>query len=114
MLSIYRFPLHVSFTAIEEREFIFRLVCNIKGKRLPLSLNVKAEGYGINMSLSAIDSQGEETQFSIDKASKRIIDFGKVSQFNISIIILYSIHIITFTFVVFTRDFYSNVRACMY
>jgi hydrocephalus-inducing protein len=73
-----KFPVEISFTAVEEREFIFHLVCNLKKKVIPLTLNIKALGYAINMTLSYTDASDKEYSLSVDKNSKRIIDFGKV------------------------------------
>ena len=66
-------------TAVQEREFIFHLRCNIKRKPTPLTLNVKAVGHSINIGLSTTDSNGVETMLPLDKGPKRIVDFGKVS-----------------------------------
>ena len=71
--------MEVSLTAVQEREFIFHLRCNIKRKPTPLTLNVKAVGHSINIGLSTTDSNGVETMLPLDKGPKRIIDFGKVS-----------------------------------
>ena len=71
--------MEVSLIAVQEREFIFHLRCNIKRKPTPLTLNVKAVGHSINIGLSTTDRNGVETMLPIDKGPKRIIDFGKVS-----------------------------------
>ena len=64
----------VSFTAVQQREFIFLVKCNVKGKPTPLAINIKAQGYGIKMSLCARDMNGLETLLD----DHRVIDFGKV------------------------------------
>lgn len=68
----------VAFTATEEHEFIFHLVCNVKSKPTPLTLNIKAEVHAIKLSLSVTDTSGAETDLPVDKQANRIIDFGKV------------------------------------
>lgn len=68
----------IAFTASEENEFIFHLVCNVKSKPTPLKINIKAEIYAIKLSLSVTDTNGAETDLPVDKHAKRIIDFEKV------------------------------------
>lgn len=79
VICSFRLPLEVAFTAVDKREFIFHLICNVKNKLTPLSLNVKAEVYAIKMSLSATDVNGQEIILPVDKNSFRQIDFGKVN-----------------------------------
>ena len=76
---LFRLPIEVSFTAVDKREFIFHLTCNVKKKPTPLILNVKADVYAINLSLSATDTDGCETSLPVDRIAVRTIDFGKVS-----------------------------------
>ena len=75
-----RLPVEVSVIATKEQEFNFNLHCQVKRKPSPAVLNVKAEGYAINVSLSCKGTQGEEFTLAIGRASKATIDMGEVSQ----------------------------------
>ena len=73
-----RLPIEISFTAVDKREFIFHLTCNIKKKPTPLTLNVKADVFAISLSLSATDTNGREIALPVDRMAQRTIDFGTV------------------------------------
>ena len=69
----------MSFKATEEREFLFHLQCNVKTKPSPLMLNVKAEGYAVNVSVTLYNPDGKEIVLPLKPgATKRVINFGGV------------------------------------
>ena len=55
-----RLPIKVSFTATAQKEVNFNLLCFVKRKTSPLTLNVKAEGYVMNAQLICEDSLGNK------------------------------------------------------
>ena len=72
-------PVEVCFTANQEQDFNFNLQCRVKRKPTPLMLNVKAQGYSVNASLSYTSPDGEEKSLPVAKSEKRVINFGHVS-----------------------------------
>ena len=42
-IKICRLPIEISFTATEQNEVNFNVLCHVKKKTSPLTLNVKAE-----------------------------------------------------------------------
>ena len=77
-VHICRLPVTVSFTAVEAREFIFNLQCNIKRKTTPLNLNVKAMGHSIDVGVSVTNGKGEELMLTSDGGVVKSVEFGKV------------------------------------
>ena len=75
-----RLPIEVSFAATQEREYNFNLQCSVHRKPTPLLLNVKAEGYVINVGLAYTTPKGKEVQLPTERGAKRIIDFGQVGE----------------------------------
>ncbi|XP_052022456.1 hydrocephalus-inducing protein homolog [Apodemus sylvaticus] len=53
-----RFPVDIFFTPKQEGDVNFNLICNIKKKAHPLTLNVKAEGYTMNAEVKCRDRMG--------------------------------------------------------
>ncbi|XP_008567942.1 PREDICTED: hydrocephalus-inducing protein homolog, partial [Galeopterus variegatus] len=53
-----RFPIDIFFTPKQEGDVNFNLICNVKKKVHPLTLNVKAEGYSMNAQVKCKDSTG--------------------------------------------------------
>ncbi|XP_027261798.1 hydrocephalus-inducing protein homolog isoform X2 [Cricetulus griseus] len=53
-----RFPVDIFFTPKQEGDVNFNLICNIKKKAHPLTLNVKAEGYIMNAEVKCKDRTG--------------------------------------------------------
>ncbi|XP_068693384.1 hydrocephalus-inducing protein homolog [Montipora foliosa] len=66
-----RLPIEISFTATEEKEVNFNVVCHVKKKISPLTLNVKAEGYAMNAQLICEDSLGNKVELT-SKGTNRI------------------------------------------
>ena len=73
-----RLPVEISFTASQEQDFNFNLQCKVKRKPTPLILNVKAQGYAVNATLSYTSPDGVEMSLPMARAEKRIINFGQV------------------------------------
>ena len=74
----YRLPIQILFTASQEREYSFNLLCHVKRKLKPLVLNVKAQGYAINTAVTCKGPDGKEFELQLDKAAMRVIDFKQV------------------------------------
>ncbi|KAL5467034.1 hypothetical protein EMCRGX_G031201 [Ephydatia muelleri] len=73
-----KLPIQIRFTAAQEREYSFNLLCQVKRKLKPLVLNVKAQGYAINTAITCKGPDGKEVDLRLDKAAKRVIDFKQV------------------------------------
>ena len=73
----FRLPIEISFTATEQKEVNFNVLCHVKKKTSPLTLNVKAEGYAMNTQLVCEDSQGNKVELT-SKGTNRI-NLGMVS-----------------------------------
>lgn len=71
-----RMPIELYFVPNSDKEVNFNLVCRVKRKVLPVTLNVKAEGYAMNCQLLCEDSQGVNKEFVSDGIN--IIRFGEV------------------------------------
>ncbi|XP_069113582.1 hydrocephalus-inducing protein homolog isoform X2 [Argopecten irradians] len=71
-----RLAVDLYFTPTTDKEVNFNIVCRIKKKVLPVTLNVKAEGYSMNCTLTCEDSQGNKQEFFQD--TRNIIKFGEV------------------------------------
>jgi hydrocephalus-inducing protein len=63
----------VTFKPLEEREFNFNVVCNVKRKKEPLVLNVKGRGYKIHASLTLDEPAGKRTLY---PGIADVLDFG--------------------------------------
>lgn len=70
-IYVYRLPIEISFTATEQKEVNFNVLCHVKKKTSPLTLNVKAEGYAMNAQLICEDSQGNKVELT-SKGTNRI------------------------------------------
>ncbi|KAM9289560.1 hydrocephalus-inducing protein homolog [Morus bassanus] len=71
-----RFPITVFLTPTLEGEVVFNLKCDVKRKTQPLSLNIKATGYSMNVSVRCEDSDGCVTELSAHEIN--VIDFKEV------------------------------------
>ncbi|KAK3085440.1 hypothetical protein FSP39_003318 [Pinctada imbricata] len=58
-----KIPIELYFTPNSDKEVNFNLTCQVRRKVLPVTLNVKAEGYSMNCSLQCEDSQGNKLEF---------------------------------------------------
>jgi len=70
-------PVVVRFTPKWEKEVNFNVICNVKRKMLPLTLNVKAEGYSMNCLVLCEDATGNKVELS--NSCRNQINFGYVS-----------------------------------
>lgn len=75
--SFHRLPVRVFFTPALEGEAVFNLKCDVKRKTQPLSLNIKATGYSMNVSVRCEDGDGCVTELSAQETN--VIDFKEVS-----------------------------------
>ncbi|KFQ85082.1 Hydrocephalus-inducing protein, partial [Phoenicopterus ruber ruber] len=83
-----RIPVTVAFTPTLEGAVVFNLKCDVKRKTQPLSLNIKATGYSMNVSVRCEDSDGCVTELSAQETN--VIDFKEV-QLNENIRRIFSI-----------------------
>ncbi|KAJ3142605.1 hypothetical protein HK100_000034 [Physocladia obscura] len=71
-------PIEIMFTPSAEKMFNFNLLCNIKKKPTPVSINVKGEGYEIHESLQSELADGTVFEFASGTNVDNILDFGQV------------------------------------
>ncbi|XP_069312434.1 hydrocephalus-inducing protein homolog [Eulemur rufifrons] len=71
-----RFPIDIFFTPKHEGDVNFNLICNVKKKVQPLTLNVKAEGYSMNTEIKCKDRTGSITLLTPNQTN--IINFYEV------------------------------------
>ncbi|NXA22511.1 HYDIN protein, partial [Ibidorhyncha struthersii] len=83
-----RFPVTVFLTPTLEGEVVFNLKCDVKRKTQPLSLNIKATGYSMNVSVRYEDGDGCVSELSAQEIN--VIDFKEV-QLNENIKRIFSI-----------------------
>ncbi|XP_035754612.1 hydrocephalus-inducing protein [Egretta garzetta] len=83
-----RFPVTVYFMPILEGEAVVNLKCDVKRKTQPLSLNIKATGYSMNVSVRCEDSDNRVIELSAQEIN--VIDFKEV-QLNENIKRIFSI-----------------------
>ncbi|XP_073911808.1 hydrocephalus-inducing protein homolog [Castor canadensis] len=71
-----RIPIDIFFTPKHEGDVNFNLICNVKKKVHPLTLNVKAEGYTMNAEIKCKDRTGSVTLLMPNQTN--IINFYEV------------------------------------
>ncbi|XP_057292027.1 hydrocephalus-inducing protein-like [Hydractinia symbiolongicarpus] len=71
-----KIPIYIVYQPTTEAEVNFNLLCRVKKKTTPLTLNVKAEGFCVNVKLSCEDSTGNEVNL-LQKGTN-LINFGEV------------------------------------
>ncbi|XP_008833211.1 hydrocephalus-inducing protein homolog [Nannospalax galili] len=71
-----RFPIDIFFTPKQEGDVNFNVVCNVKKKVHPLTLNVKAEGYIMNAEVKCRDRTGSTIVLTSNQVN--IINFYEV------------------------------------
>lgn len=74
---LLRLPITVYFIPTTEGEVVFNLKCDVKRKTQPLSLNIKATSYSMNVSVGCQDSDGHVIELSAHKIN--VIDLKEVS-----------------------------------
>ncbi|XP_045149859.1 hydrocephalus-inducing protein homolog [Echinops telfairi] len=72
-----RLSIDIFFTPKQEGEVNFNLICNVKRKAQPLTLNVKAEGYTMNAEIKCKDRTGLVTLITPSQTS--VINFYEIS-----------------------------------
>nr|XP_023421731.1 hydrocephalus-inducing protein homolog [Cavia porcellus] len=71
-----RIPIEIFFTPKQEGDVNFNLICNVKKKAQPLTLNIKAESYSMNAEVKCRDSTGCITLLTPNQTN--IINFYEV------------------------------------
>ncbi|NXG37545.1 HYDIN protein, partial [Dromaius novaehollandiae] len=71
-----RCPITIFFIPTLEGEVVFNLICDVKRKPQPLSLNIKATAYSMNVSVQFEDRDGCVAELSAQEIN--VIDFKKV------------------------------------
>ncbi|KAG2469946.1 HYDIN protein, partial [Polypterus senegalus] len=71
-----RIPVVISYKPTHEGRVNFNLLCNVKRKSQPLTLNVKAEAYSMNANVQYENSEGTVTELSPDRENN--ISFSQV------------------------------------
>ncbi|KGL84882.1 Hydrocephalus-inducing protein, partial [Tinamus guttatus] len=74
--ALSRCPITISFLPFLEGEVAFSLICDVKRKPQPLSLNIKATAYSMNMCVRFEDREGCVAELSAQEIN--IINFRKV------------------------------------
>ena len=69
-------PVNIFFTPNSEKEVNFNLICEVKRKTLPITLNVKAEGYAMNCLVLCEDATGNKVELTSNGLNT--INFGEV------------------------------------
>ncbi|XP_059569698.1 hydrocephalus-inducing protein homolog [Alligator mississippiensis] len=69
VLPLSSLPVTILFTPALEGEVSFNLICDVKRKTQPLSLNVKAVGYSMNVSVRCEESNGLITELSVQETN---------------------------------------------
>lgn len=76
-----RFPVAISFTPTQEGVVTFNLRMMIRGKVQPVTMNVKADGYNMNVCVQYESPEGAMTELSASDG--HLVDFKQV-RYNIS------------------------------
>jgi hydrocephalus-inducing protein len=67
-------PISITLTPDMEKDYNFNLVCDIRNKPTPLSLNVKGQGYAIHDAVQLVDKDGKAVTMSSELANQ--VNFG--------------------------------------
>ena len=76
-LYFHRIPVKITYKPTSEAEVNFNVVCRVKKKTTPLLINVKAQGFKVNMEVVCEDSNGMKVMLS--QNGTNVINFGDVS-----------------------------------
>ena len=76
-LYLHRIPVKITYKPTSEAEVNFNVVCRVKKKTTPLLINVKAQGFKVNMEVVCEDSNGMKVMLS--QNGTNVINFGDVS-----------------------------------
>ena len=72
-----RVPVKITYKPTSEAEVNFNVVIRVKKKTTPLTVNVKAQGFKVNMEVVCEDSNGQKVGLS--QSGTNVISFGDVS-----------------------------------
>ena len=73
----FRIPITISYKPANESEVNFNVICRVKKKATPLMMNVKAQGFKVNVEVLCEDSNGQKVKLS--QTGTNVINFGNVS-----------------------------------
>ncbi|KAI9002678.1 hypothetical protein BC832DRAFT_104056 [Gaertneriomyces semiglobifer] len=71
-------PIEISFIPSAEKSFNFNLVCNVRRRLSPITINVKGEGYEIHESVEIELPDGNSSTLIAGVGSNNAVDFGAV------------------------------------
>lgn len=71
-------PIEIGFTPSAEKVFNFNLICNVKKKPTPVTINVKGEGYEIHELLQTEQMDGTVFNLASGIYVENVVDFGQV------------------------------------
>lgn len=74
-------PIEVVFSPCAEKHFNYNLVCNVRKKPTPVTINVKGEGYDVHDSVQTELSDGTVCEFAAGPNVQNVVDLGQ-SQIN--------------------------------
>jgi len=98
-------PIDLYFKPNSDKEVNFNLICNVRRKTLPVTLNVKAEGYSMDSTLLCEDSTGNRVELTPNGLNQ--INFGEVQKGLKSILVstqIVSIHLTMYTVYQFKKN----------
>ena len=76
LYSYHRLPIIFRFTPNTQGVVNFNVVCKVRKKTVPLTLNVKAEGFAMSVCLICEDSAGNKIELTSTGSNR--IQFGEV------------------------------------
>lgn len=71
-------PIEIVFNPSAEKVFNFNLICNVRKKPTPVTINVKGEGYEIHETLVSEMNDGAMFEFAPGHEADNHLDFGQV------------------------------------
>ncbi|KAJ3226665.1 hypothetical protein HK099_004409 [Clydaea vesicula] len=75
-LAMADVPIEITFNPSAEKLFNFNLICNVRKKPTPVTINVKGEGYEIHETLQSEMNDGQTFDFA--PGVENILDFGQI------------------------------------
>lgn len=94
MTVLCRLPVNIAFTPLTDKEINFNVICEVRRKTLPLTLNVKAEGYTMSCLLVCEDSTGRRVDLTDQGVNE--INFGEVCTLDVEMKSNHVINTVTF------------------
>lgn len=77
-----RFPITMAYKPEIETEVNFNIMCRVRQKTTPLTVNVKGRGFQVDMEVICEDSSGQKIVLS--QLGNNVINFGNVSDISVS------------------------------